>query len=107
VAPLVEASEEVETLGEVQVGAEVVRLEAGAEQAMEEAEEVHHVEEARAVTVVVAVVVAVVVQDKTEAEMGFVAVEGALADVGSVAARVSMCRTNARHRGRPDIELCK
>jgi hypothetical protein len=67
VAPLVEASEEVETLGEVQVGAEVVRLEAGAEQAMEEAEEAHHVEEARAVTVVVAVVVAVVVQDKTEA----------------------------------------
>lgn len=66
-APLVEASEEVETLGEVQVGAEVVRLEAGAEQAMEEAEEAHHVEEARAVTVVVAVVVAVVVQDKTEA----------------------------------------
>ena len=102
-APLVEASEEVETLGEVQVGAEVVRLEAGAEQAMEEAEEAHHVEEARAVTVVVAVVV----QEKTEAEMGFVAVEGALADVGSVAARVSMCRTNARHRGRPDIELCK
>ena len=102
-APLVEASEEVETLGEVQVGAEVVRLEEGAEQAMEEAEEAHHVEEARAVTVVVAVVV----QDKTEAEVGFVAVEGALADVGSVAARVSMCRTNARHRGRPDIELCK
>ena len=101
-APLVEASEEVETLGEVQVGAEVVRLEEGAEQAMEEAEEAHHVEEARAVTAV-----AVVVQEKTEAEMGFVAVEGALADVGSVAARVSTCRTNARHRGRPDIELCK
>ena len=102
-ATLVEASEAMEKPGEAQVGAEAVRLVAGVEQAMEEAEEAHKAVEARVVTVVTAGL-----QEGSEVTVVPVAVKGWLVDVGSVATwavRASICRTNARHHARPDFEL--